>query len=112
MVTTMADHLTGWRGAALRQLVRRPLSAPLLRLLGRTGKTIEPMFRNTVNATIVAGGEKINVLPSKIQVELDGRLLPGFGPRDFHTELRRIIGDLSRTTDVLKALEIGPESSR
>ena len=93
MLTTMADHLTGWRGAALRQLGRRPLADPLLHLLGRTGKTIEPMFRNTANATIVAGGEKINVLPSKIQVELDGRLLPGFGPRDFQTELRRIIGE-------------------
>ena len=92
MVATMAEHLGGWRGAVLGQLCRRPLAAPLLRLLGRTGKTIEPMFRNTVNATIVAGGEKINVVPSKIEVDLDGRLLPGFGPQEFQSELRRIIG--------------------
>ena len=42
--------------------------------------------------TIVRGGEKINVVPSEIVVNLDGRLLPGFGPKDFMTELRPIIG--------------------
>ena len=38
-----------------------------LRLLGERGATIEPMLRNTVNATIVRGGEKINVVPSEIE---------------------------------------------
>ena len=33
----------------------------------------EPMLRNTVNATIVRGGAKINVVPSEIELELDGR---------------------------------------
>ena len=40
----------------------------------------EPMLRNTVNATIVRGGDKINVVPSEIELELDGRALPGFTP--------------------------------
>ena len=51
--------------------------------LGYTGKLLEPLFHNTVNATIVQGGNKVNVIPSKITVELDGRLLPGFGPDEF-----------------------------
>ena len=38
-------------------------------------------MRNTVNATIVHGGEKINVVPSEIYLELDGRSLPGLRPR-------------------------------
>ena len=38
------------------------------------------MLRNTVNATIVRGGAKINVVPSEIELELDGRALPGFRP--------------------------------
>jgi acetylornithine deacetylase/succinyl-diaminopimelate desuccinylase-like protein len=51
------------------------------------------LFRNTVNATIVRGGDKINVIPSEIALELDGRLLPGFKPDDMLSELRRLIGD-------------------
>jgi acetylornithine deacetylase/succinyl-diaminopimelate desuccinylase-like protein len=92
MVETMAASLPGLRGAALRQLCRPRLTDPLLKLMGENGKTIEPLFRNTVNATIVRGGEKINVVPSEIEVDLDGRLLPGFGPEDFMAELRPIIG--------------------
>ena len=34
----------------------------------------------------------MNVIPSEIEVELDGRLLPGFRPDDLLGELRDIIG--------------------
>jgi acetylornithine deacetylase/succinyl-diaminopimelate desuccinylase-like protein len=51
------------------------------------------MLRNTVNATIVRGGEKINVIPSAVEVEIDGRALPGFTPDDLIGELRDVIGD-------------------
>ena len=52
-----------------------------------------PMLRNTVNVTIVRGGEKINVVPSEIEVELDGRALPGFGPDQLIAEVQAIVGD-------------------
>ena len=51
------------------------------------------MLHNTINATIVRGGEKINVIPSEITVELDGRLLPGFSSDDMLTELQQVIGE-------------------
>ena len=34
----------------------------------------------------------INVIPSEVSVELDGRLLPGYGPDDLISELRSITG--------------------
>ena len=43
-------------------------------------------------ATIVRGGEKINVIPSEIHVELDGRSLPGHGPEALMRELQHLIG--------------------
>ena len=92
MVEAVAASLPGLRGAVLRQLCTPRLTDPLLKLMGENGKSFEPLFRNTVNATIVRGGEKINVVPSEIEVELDGRLLPGFGPEDLMAELRAIIG--------------------
>ena len=41
---------------------------------------------------MVQGGDKINVIPSEIELGLDGRLLPGFTPDDMITELRAITG--------------------
>ncbi len=61
--------------------------------LGRLGQIFDPMLHNTVNVTIIRGGEKSNVIPSEIVVTLDGRLLPGFEPDDLLAELRQIAGD-------------------
>jgi acetylornithine deacetylase/succinyl-diaminopimelate desuccinylase-like protein len=62
-------------------------------MLGEHGRRLEPSLRNTVNATIVRAGEKINVVPSTIEVELDARALPGFSPAQVMSELRAVIGD-------------------
>jgi acetylornithine deacetylase/succinyl-diaminopimelate desuccinylase-like protein len=40
----------------------------------------------------VHGGEKINVIPSEVELQLDGRLLPGFTPDDLIRELKDIVG--------------------
>ena len=64
-----------------------------LQMLGEHGRRLEPSLRNTVNATIVRAGEKINVVPSTIEVELDARALPGFSPAQVMSELRAVIGD-------------------
>jgi acetylornithine deacetylase/succinyl-diaminopimelate desuccinylase-like protein len=39
------------------------------------------------------GSHKVNVIPSEVSAELDGRLLPGFQPEDMIKELRQIIGN-------------------
>jgi acetylornithine deacetylase/succinyl-diaminopimelate desuccinylase-like protein len=56
-------------------------------------RPLETLLRNTVNATIVNGGEKVNVIPAEIELELDGRLLPGFTPEDLISELHEAVGD-------------------
>ena len=60
--------------------------------LGPLGRNLDAALHNTVNATIVSGGLKVNVIPSEVSVQLDGRLLPGFGPDDMLRELRAVIG--------------------
>jgi acetylornithine deacetylase/succinyl-diaminopimelate desuccinylase-like protein len=64
----------------------------MLTELGPWGRNLDAALHNTVNATIVSGGLKINVIPSEVQVQLDGRLLPGFGPEDMVGELREVVG--------------------
>jgi acetylornithine deacetylase/succinyl-diaminopimelate desuccinylase-like protein len=93
MIDTMASVLPFPAGYVLRRLLNPRLTDSVLRLLGKRGKVLEPLLRNTVNATIVRGGEKVNVIPTEIVVEIDGRLLPGYSPEDMMTELQEVIGD-------------------
>jgi acetylornithine deacetylase/succinyl-diaminopimelate desuccinylase-like protein len=93
MIGGMASALSFPQNLILRQLLNPRLTDLMLRLLGIRGQGLQPLFHNTVNATIVRGGDKINVIPSEIALELDGRLLPGFKPDDMIAELRRLIGD-------------------
>ena len=93
MIETMASALSLPKGFVLRQLLHPTLTDSVLKLFGQRGKRLEPLFHNTVNATIVRGGEKINVIPSEIILELDGRLLPGYTPDDMMAELRHVIGN-------------------
>ena len=92
MIEAMADALPRTHAIVLRRLLDPRTCDPALRLLGATGRRLEGLLRNTVNATIVHGGAAVNVIPSAIEVELDGRLLPGFGPDTMIAELREIIG--------------------
>src|SRR5439155_3425570 len=74
-------------------LLKPRLTDGTLKLLGRQGRLLEPMLRNTVSATIVRAGEKINVVPSVVELELDARALPGFTPADVIGEIRDVVGD-------------------
>ena len=56
-------------------------------------RTLDALLHNTVNATVVHGGFKTNVIPSEIELELDGRVLPGFTSDDFIGELHGLLGD-------------------
>ncbi|NIM93023.1 MAG: M20/M25/M40 family metallo-hydrolase [Anaerolineales bacterium] len=93
MIGSIAQELPFPASLILRQLLKPALTDHVLRLLGSNGAYLETLFHNTVNATIVHGGEKVNVIPSMVEVELDGRLLPGYTPEDMFTELREIMGE-------------------
>ncbi|HVS98898.1 MAG TPA: M20/M25/M40 family metallo-hydrolase [Solirubrobacterales bacterium] len=83
---------------------------PTLDLLGEAGQMLDPMFHNTVNATIVRGGSKANVIPSEVQLDLDGRLLPGQTADDLFRELRELADDQALELEAL-SYEPGPEGA-
>jgi acetylornithine deacetylase/succinyl-diaminopimelate desuccinylase-like protein len=91
-IERIAAELPRPQAAVMRSLLRPRLTDGALRVLGAQGRMFEPMLRNTVNATIVRGGAKINVVPSEIELELDGRALPGFTPDDLIAELHDAVG--------------------
>ncbi|MGD2271777.1 MAG: M20/M25/M40 family metallo-hydrolase [Desulfobacterales bacterium] len=92
MFKTMASALGGLTGLILGQLANPMLTNIALSLLGERGRGFDSLLHNTVNATVLHGSDKFNVIPSEVSVELDGRLLPGYTPDDLINELRQIIG--------------------
>ena len=77
----------------LLALLKPRLTDRLLPLLRERARSTEALLRNTVNATIVHAGEKVNVVPAFVDVELDARALPGFGPDDVIAEVQQLVGD-------------------
>jgi acetylornithine deacetylase/succinyl-diaminopimelate desuccinylase-like protein len=92
MITATADLLPVPAGLLLRQVLHPPVTDRVLELLGAAGASFDPLLHNTVNATIIRGGEKVNVIPSEITVEMDGRLVPGCTAEDLRAEVQRLAG--------------------
>jgi acetylornithine deacetylase/succinyl-diaminopimelate desuccinylase-like protein len=76
----------------LRRLLDPRTSDLAARAMGARGRALSRVLRNTVSTTIVHGGEKINVVPSEIELQLDGRILPGQTPDDLIRELHDLVG--------------------
>jgi acetylornithine deacetylase/succinyl-diaminopimelate desuccinylase-like protein len=93
MVKTITKNVGGITGFMLHQLLNPVLTDTILKLMGERGRVFAPLLRNTVSPTVLHGSSQLNVIPSEVSVELDGRLLPGYQFEDMETELRRIIGD-------------------
>ena len=92
MVEAMSDSLPPPDGAFLRLLLNSSITGRMLRRMGAVGKEMEPLFRHTANATIINGGEKANVIPSEVTVNLDCRMLPGYDAEHLLGELQDIAG--------------------
>ncbi len=93
MISALADALGGLSGIVLKQLLNPALTESVLSLLGEGGSIFRPLLHNTVSPTLLKGSDKINVIPARVSVEIDGRLLPGQTPQDLIAELRRIVGE-------------------
>jgi acetylornithine deacetylase/succinyl-diaminopimelate desuccinylase-like protein len=92
-IEQMATALPLPHALVLRRLLDPKTADLAVRALGPRGRTLSRVIRNTVSPTIVHGGDKINVIPSEIELQLDGRLLPGFMPDDLIEELHDIVGE-------------------
>jgi acetylornithine deacetylase/succinyl-diaminopimelate desuccinylase-like protein len=92
MVESIAAELPAPLALPLRGLLTPALTDRLLDVLGERAALFDPMLHNTASVTIVGGGEKINVIPDTVSLEIDGRLLPGFAPEQLFAELRALAG--------------------
>jgi acetylornithine deacetylase/succinyl-diaminopimelate desuccinylase-like protein len=109
MIEGLAKNIGGLTGKVVRQILNPVLTNVILKTLGSRGELFAPLVRNTVSPTMLEAGEKTNVIPSEVQLRMDGRLVPGAKPEDMLRELRALIGD-DLEIEVFKA-EPGPASS-
>jgi acetylornithine deacetylase/succinyl-diaminopimelate desuccinylase-like protein len=92
MIEAIAAELPPTLALPLKGLLTPALTDRLLGALGERAALFDPILHNTVSATIVGGGEKVNVIPDAIELSLDARLLPGFTPEQLFAELRALSG--------------------
>ena len=90
MIEAIAAEVPATLAVPLKGLLVPALTDRLLGVFGERGRIFDPLLHNTVSATIVDGGEKVNVIPDSITLTLDARLLPGFAPEQLFAELRAL----------------------
>ena len=93
MIQTIARNLSLPEGLFIKQILNPVFTDTIINLMGERGDMFDPLLHNTVNITMVNGGDKINVIPSEIAFYMDGRILPGFTSEDMLKEIRERAGD-------------------
>ena len=93
MLGGIAEHVAFPTNFALRQLLNPALTDKMLNVLGEQVRLFDPLLHNTVSPTGLRASDKVNVIPGQVELQLDGRLLPGFTPADMLAELHALLGD-------------------
>lgn len=93
MVLSMAEQLSFIQKNLLKLMLKRNFTNIIIKLLGRDGAIFDAILHNTINTTLIAGGTKLNVVPEKVSVSLDGRILPGLSSEEFVEEIKNITGE-------------------
>ena len=93
MINAIADGLGGAAGATLRQLLDPAHTDAVLDEMGDLGREFDAILHNTASPNILRGGDKINVVPGQVEVEIDMRVVPGFAPEAALDEIRALVGE-------------------
>lgn len=96
MIEAIAENTPTPIKTVLTTLLKENLCNKTLKLMGSNAVFFEPLLHNTINATIVNGGKKINIIPSEITLECDGRLLPGETPETMIKEIEKLVGNVAK----------------
>ncbi|MCU0486159.1 MAG: M20/M25/M40 family metallo-hydrolase [Anaerolineales bacterium] len=69
------------------------ISLAINRMKGSGRNFLNALTTNTISATMLEAGSKVNVIPSSAEVALDCRLVPGQTSEDVIREIKAITGD-------------------
>jgi len=93
MLRAIGDVVGGNVAAVVEQAIQQPDWTMLqqLPLPEPEQRMLYAMTRNTAVPTIVHGGHRINVIPSEVTVDVDGRILPGEDPQSFVDAIQALV---------------------
>ncbi len=96
VVEQFLQEVAGGASRAIPTLLHPRLANHLLAVLERVdpsrARPLSAMLRNTVSPTMLAAGNKVNVIPSKASAHVDGRVIPGQTIAQFLDEIRAVVG--------------------
>jgi acetylornithine deacetylase/succinyl-diaminopimelate desuccinylase-like protein len=101
LVDRVAAELDPETAATVRALTDPERTDAVLDELGEEAKRFDSLLHNVANPTVVRGGDKENVVPAKVTVTVDCRLVPGQTDTDVIAELREVVPE-----DVEVAFEV------
>lgn len=93
MTEQMAREIGGVKGRVLNMLLHPRLTDRILGLLGSAGALFDPLLHNSINVTVVGGGDAINVIPSAVWCQCDYRIVPGCSLKEALQDIRDLIGE-------------------
>ncbi len=98
----MARELPLPQRQVLRRLTTPQVAALILDHLIRDAtqkRSFGALLSNTASPTVMRAGSKVNVIPGRASIEIDGRTLPGQSESSFLAELREALGEDPSTTE-------------
>jgi acetylornithine deacetylase/succinyl-diaminopimelate desuccinylase-like protein len=109
----LARELPSPQRHVLKRLTTPEVAGMILDVLVRDPgqqRSFGAMLSNTASPTIVKAGSKVNVIPGRASVDIDGRTLPGQSEAAFLEELRSALGG-DPSFEVLRSLPAVEASS-
>jgi len=100
MLETIAPAYPEETQAAIRAILAAPSweAISALPLDHETRLMLRATTRDTAVPTIVHGGHRINVIPSEVVLDVDGRILPGTDPEEWRDRVQTVVGDQVEVT--------------
>lgn len=92
MIEAVAAGLKGEQRATVLALLDPARSDAALNRMGRQGDIFDCVLHDTVNVTVIAAGEKFNVVPSVVELNFDARILPSSNPEKLVADLQALLG--------------------
>jgi acetylornithine deacetylase/succinyl-diaminopimelate desuccinylase-like protein len=115
MLGVFAATLGGDTARLVSEIEARPTADLLDQLPLSEGdrRRLAATTRNTVVPTVIAGGERISVIPGEVSCRVDARLLPGQDPAAFLAEMRALLEpgvEVESIEDGWSGFEAAPDS--
>ena len=83
----------------------------IARMPVRAASSLHSSCHTTFSCNVARAGQKTNVIPDRVELEVDGRTLPGVSGADATALIREAIGDLSDQVEISDLLDYEASAS-